>query len=441
MEVDLDDTSTWCGPRDSSGYMKGAPAKAVPWQTIIRNFRFMDLVLEIRNQVYQELLCPYPEHSIDKDGRNYSTNLAPHFETAILYTNRQIHDEAREVMLRGNQFVRILTHGVSVFGILTQVPVHIVTHSNSSDESAIARDCQGAAMTYSLRDEDNSHEPDVSYRTFYALILGRDLDAFVRGIGDDMIADPTLPRGVKHSIHIHASSRNGEDPNYSSLTSQRRMLQPFRDHLHGFEQVEITGDVDSQLAATVITEMRQESIFNLNEFMASVTQLKEEGNVSYRSDLHCRAIDRWQRASFRIMHLWNSVIWCKAHKNLDTDFENAVVEMFFFLNINVVQALLAQMHEFDPKDLKRLNRSLSNMLQLWSMASNTLVTFTVRWRPSARQEAKLGFRIAQAARLARAPATARWYIEKAEGLQPNDVSIQQERAKIDRMAVAMTVWL
>lgn len=413
---------------------------SVPHENAVKHFRFMDLPLEIRNKVYEELLCPYPEHAMDKDGHNCSSSIAPLFETAILCTNRQVHGEAREAMLLGNEFVRILTRGVSILNILSHVPVHIVAHSHTCHDGPIARDCQGAVMSYFLRDECllRDHR-DAHLSTCFTLILGRDLDAFVRGVGNDLIAGPRLPRYVKHSINIHAPLKHGQDPQYSNLAAQRRMLRPFRDHLHGFLQVEIAGDVDSQLAATVISEMRHETMPNADAFIESVTKVKEEGNVYYRSGLYDKAIEAWDKASLRLMHLRFSLSWRKVHKELGTDFVAAIAEMFFLLFSNKVQALLAEMREYDPYDLESMEHTLSAVEHHTQVAMTAPGQFQSTWWPSARQEAKLCFRAAQAARLAKDFPLSQEFIDRALQLQPNDTSIQQERAEIGRMMLVTIV--
>jgi hypothetical protein len=109
------------------------------------------------------------------------------------------------------------------------------------------------------------------------------------------------------------------------------MLQPFRDHLHGFYHVEIKGAVDAQLAATVISEMRHETMPDPEEFMASVTKAKEEGNNYYRRGLNCEALASWQRATDKISRLWNSTLWRNSLEELGTEFVDSVVETFFLV--------------------------------------------------------------------------------------------------------------
>ena len=62
------------------------------------------LPMELRLKIYEELLCPYPAQRLrlyhDRHGRKKSMNLHP----AILCANKQIHDEATELLYDGNIF-------------------------------------------------------------------------------------------------------------------------------------------------------------------------------------------------------------------------------------------------------------------------------------------------------------------------------------------------
>lgn len=290
-------------------------------------------------------------------------------------------------------------------------------------------------MSYFLRDEDGIRMQE-NFKTYYVLILGRDLDAFVRGVGNDLVDSPRLPACVNHSITIHAPFKKGNDPNYSNLAAQKRLLQPFRDHLHGFAHVEIGGEVDEQLAATVTREVRHENMPDPDGFIASITQIKEQGNMHYRDRRYDRALEQWQGACARITRLRLSVIWRKVHKKLGSDFVDALVETLFLLQINQVQAELAQMHEHCPCELNSMRCGLVAIGELAQCALCVAEEFESAWRPSARQEAKLCFRLAQAGRLAKNVPLAQSSIDRAEQLQPNDALIQQERAEIDRMILA-----
>lgn len=407
------------------------------------HFRFLDLPLEIRNQVYENLLCPKADRHVDEDEHNHGSDIAPLFETAILYANRQVYAEAREAMLKGNKFVRVFTRGVIVTAILARVPVQVVVHSHFTREDPVVRNFKGAVMSYVLRDEQDVQEHgQAPCNTCDMLILGRDLDAFVRGVGDPVIGGPKMATSVKHHINIHDPFKKSRDPNYNNLRAQRPLLQPFRDHFHGFADVKIDGKVDRALAADVIREVNQETMPDPEDFIASIQKLKDEGNAFFHSDNFLKATQRWCSASAMMQRLRFSRIWSRVKTQLGPDFVDALAELFFNIHSNQAQAALAEIRRFYPDeyglDDELIIHALESIGQNSHMANTAAQAFESTWQPSARQQAKLCFRSAQAARLTGDLQFAQDFIERALDLQPGDVAVQKEADEIQRtMFMAM----
>lgn len=224
-----------------------------------KQFRFMGLPPETRKQVYVHLLCPEPD--IRRDGEGDSLEIAGLHETAILYVNRQVHEEARDVLLRANEFVRVLTSGLKVTPVLPKVSVRVVAHSphsHFSKRDAVVRNFRGAVMSYVLQDkteESGIRERDIpSVYPCDMLIRARDVDEFVRGVADPSIRGvDRLLTGTTHRITIHDPFRpQPEDSNYTNIATQKRLLQPFQKHYQGFADVNIQGEVDTALASSVL---------------------------------------------------------------------------------------------------------------------------------------------------------------------------------------------
>lgn len=406
-------------------------------------FPFLNFPREIRNQVYENLLCPYADRDYDQNGHNHWPDIAPLYETAILYTNRQVYTEAREAMLKGNKFVRVFTRGVMVTAILADVPVQVVVHSHHSHEDPVVRKFKGAVISYFLRDEEDIREHgNAPCNTCDILILGRDLDAFVRGVGDPAIGGSRMATAVEHHINFHDPFKKSRDPNYSSLRAQERLLQPFRDHFHGFPNVKIDGKVDKVLAADVLRQVKYEAMPDPDEFIASIQGLKDEGNAFYREDDFMKAIQRWRSASAKMQRLRSSGLWSRVKMQLGPDFVDTLAELFFNVHSNQAQAALAEMRHFDmgedDMDEERAYHALEVIGHNSHVATTASEAFESAWHPSRRQQAKLCFRSAQAARLVGDFYYAQDFIDRALDLQPDDAAILNEADEIARaMILAM----
>lgn len=104
-------------------------------------FRFMDLPVELRDKIYQELLCSFtfeeeptgrPPSALDRimnmnQGMlniNEATNTA---DTSILLTCRAIHREAYDVMVKSNQLIRIQGHDFNWSELLPHTKLPVIT--------------------------------------------------------------------------------------------------------------------------------------------------------------------------------------------------------------------------------------------------------------------------------------------------------------------------
>src|SRR5689334_13392308 len=80
-------------------------------------FRFCDLPPELRNKIYQDLLCAfedtpsYSKHEPPPQHAQECTHFVRHIHPEILFTNKQIHREAYDIMVKINRFVRVDIYG------------------------------------------------------------------------------------------------------------------------------------------------------------------------------------------------------------------------------------------------------------------------------------------------------------------------------------------
>ncbi|KAH9904288.1 hypothetical protein F4778DRAFT_780260 [Xylariomycetidae sp. FL2044] len=199
-------------------------------------FRLLDLPREVRDMIYYEMLCSWPDPEFDP----YACCrwVRPGVNTAILVANRQVSIEAKDVMWKGNKFIRVIAHGCGK--LAAQVPVVCTT-------PLIVEAFKGYVMTHSV---DAGHLPQSMAAQF--MILQRDLDLLcqyccVRRI----ISKP------HHCITIHNPFENTSDASYMNGDKQKLLLEPYAKHFRNFPSFEIRGHVDEGLSQTVTQKVRE----------------------------------------------------------------------------------------------------------------------------------------------------------------------------------------
>lgn len=401
-----------------------------------KQFGFMDFALEIRKMVYAELLCPEADFEFDEEGINEVPDIAGLYDVAILSVNGQVHSEAREVLLRKNQFVRIFACGVIALSILSRVPVRVVVHSDFPKQNSVVYTFRGAVMSYMLTDEQAICEYGGALRnTCDMLSQARDLDAFVRGVTDPALSSPTMATLTQHWIIIHGPfCPQPRDAAYTSFAAQKRLLQPFREHSHGFTRVKIWGSVDPARATAVLQSVCHEPVPDPDVFLESVKRLKDESNAFFRAGDSLMAAKRWQVALSKMERIRMSHIWPRVRTQLGDDFVDALAELVFTIHGNFAQAAVAQMKRCDPDDVHRLESGSDRVAQSTYLARIASEASESTWQPSVRQQAKTLFRSAVAARLSEDLARAQTPIDDALDLLLGDPESRREAAEIARSA-------
>lgn len=159
-------------------------------------FRLLDLPANIRDQIYYEILCTWPEENQYAVNPTEMAILDCKCQIAILYTNQQVYCEAGAVMLRGNQFIRISIKGhqpLKVLFIPSQIPVVTM------NQKLLAK-FTGHVMTHSI---DFTNDPAPLKSQLEVMIIRRDLDRFVQALGKADLRSPNFTATSIHRVTIH----------------------------------------------------------------------------------------------------------------------------------------------------------------------------------------------------------------------------------------------
>jgi hypothetical protein len=183
-------------------------------------FRLLDLPAEIRDQIYHDIVCTWPAYKSTWDEEKQQAVVPTEVavmnrktETAILRANRQVYQEAKTVMLRGNQFIRVSMKGFQPLRFLfipSQVPVVTM------DQDIITK-YKGFVMTHSI---DITDDPAPLKGQFEVMILRRDLDRFAQALGKADMGSPNFTATSKHRVTVHNPFVGTLTPNFLDSKNQ-----------------------------------------------------------------------------------------------------------------------------------------------------------------------------------------------------------------------------
>lgn len=406
-------------------------------------FRFLDLPLEVRNAIYNVILCTPPppvlwplEQQDVLDVPKELSYICHPLETQILRANRQIHSEAKDVMLRGNQFVRIRgrsAHGMSDFVRTTmqwrQIPVLATTASFRAS-------LMGFVMTH-IVDWIGSEESLDAAHTLYDgqdgiadfVILRRDLDVFCETLALMGIAYfGDFDVSSRHLLEIHNPFDDTLSPGFMSEVNQERLLQPYRDHFRGFTSVTLHGHVTSNVAESFQFKLGEEPFVSPDEALAGVQTFKDLGNTFFRQREFHKAAAAYWTAFTKAKSIRRRDSWAKMSTKGGASFLHTIVELHYQVCLNAAQNILTFIREtFDPSPRKKALRAVEYVHQ----AEAAGLLFMSDWRPTLAQMAKASFRMASAYRAMGDMRTAKNYIDRARLQAPGDQIIRREAEEIE----------
>lgn len=188
-------------------------------------FRLLELPAKVRDQIYHEILCTWPAYKSTWDEAKQQAVVPTEvavmdhkIETAILRTNRQVYQEAKTVLLRGNQFVRVSIRGFQPLQFLfipSQVPV--VTMNQD-----VITKYRGFVMTHSI---DIADDPAPLKGQFEVMILRRDLDRFAQALAKADMGSPNFTATSKHTVILHNPFVGTLTPNFLDSKNQVRLIR------------------------------------------------------------------------------------------------------------------------------------------------------------------------------------------------------------------------
>ncbi|KAI3397950.1 hypothetical protein diail_10026 [Diaporthe ilicicola] len=405
-------------------------------------FRFLDLPIEVRNAIYHVILCSPPPAKLRRveqadllwlpEGMAVMNHPS---EIQVLQTSRQIHAEAMDVMLRGNQFIRIRAKGVGqvIKGFLVARQIPIIR------TSALSRHrFKGYVMTHSIEvasDQPSEGFPGPPYETDVDLvILHRDLDLFCEALA---IRGVLMVRGfgnlTGHNLTIHNPFDSTLSPGFMGEKNQERLLQPYRNHLRGFCHFSVDGSVSATLAESVKKAVAEEHLPEPEEVIADFKRNKDLGNRYYRQKEFHKAAEAYTTGYIKVALIRNGNLWPQIRAKGGRAFLHAVSETYYQVCLNCAQNILVFLRETSEANQTKIRYYCGKADYHVKSAMAAGDNFTTDWRPNLQQMAKLSFRAASIERVLGNMEAAKSLIDIARQQAPSDPVIRREAEEIEAL--------
>lgn len=393
---------------------------------------FLDLPREIRDEIYSLLLhssrLPNPAFTCS-GGAVIKYGGLKGVHLAILCTNRQVANEARDVFYRINRFVRvsILLDAADASDLMTAfsskyLPVPMVLQSPSDVERF-----KGFIMEYTIS--------RTRCRTNLAgwiegVMLHRDLHLLCLSLEQHVnLRFNAFGAVTSHSITLR-NPFESTDRSYPTIDQQKTLLSPFA-KLRGFQYVSVYGAVDPSLAAHFMTQGRAKPYVDAEAILQDLRHQEQLGHDYLRQNQLDKAHETWAGACKTIECLgMPSGAFYPFLTLPGSPWMDQLQELFCELNqklwATVIRIMEVNLNDHDlVYDLSDLAiRGLSHALWRGAFSRAT-------WKPSSEQKADMLRQKARVYRLTQNFRKALKEIKQAGAFCPHDPDVREERFTVE----------
>lgn len=395
-------------------------------------FRFLDLPGEIRNNIYDLLLCSWNdelEHDpsiISNLSRRVPSNPSP----ALLRANKQIYAEASDYMIKRNQFVRITCRGMDVRNLFLSEGIPVIT----TDARKVSL-FDGHVMHITLS-KPAFVRSVFQFSEYEIMMLRSDLPKLFEQLDIETVMADANSTTSEHAS-IQASVRlNYAQTRFFSPKIQERLLQPIAEFLRGVPDLKILGPVDASLAEAVKAEVARPRWTEPEATIEEIGTGVDVGKRQWQQNNFYSASESWAYAMRTLERMRHSSSWLGLQKAGGEEFVNKTADLYFTLNLFHAQFLQIDMANDQSQGplVHRNGRVAIQHLRKCETASARFAQHAgATWAPSNQQSAKMLFRHARCLRLMRdttSSVKAVTMIEEAASLAPTDLAIRDEKDAI-----------
>ncbi|EMD62271.1 hypothetical protein GGP41_002197 [Bipolaris sorokiniana] len=396
-------------------------------------FRFLDLPGEIRNSIYDLLLCSWDDE-VEYDPSMISSSLSRRVpsspSTGLLRANRQIHAEASDYMIRRNQFVRVTCRGLDVRNLFLSEGIPVITTKARSISLF-----NGHVMHVTL--SKPAFVPSAFQFSEYEIMLLRsDLPQFCQQLDIESVMSDANPTTSEHASIQACIRLDYAQTRFFAPNAQERLLQPLASSLRGVPNLKIVGPVHDAVAEAVKGEVARP---RWTEPMATIEEIDtgvDVGKRQWQQNNFYSASQSWAYAMRTLERMRHSSSWQGLQKAGGEGFVNKIADLYFTLNLLHAQFLQVDManNESQGSVVQRNGRIAIQHLRKCETTSARFAQHAgATWRPSNAQAAKMLFRQARCLRLMSDTVSgvkAVALIEQAAALAPTDMAIRDEKEAV-----------
>ena len=393
-------------------------------------FRFLDLPGELRNNIYDLLLCSWNdeiEYEPKFVGGLRKRSLV-HDATALLRTNKQVHNEASDYMMKRNQFVRVTCRGLDINSLfLGDEMIPAIT-----TDSRKARQFESYLMHVTLSKPATTSGP-IDFSETEIMMLRADLPALCRQLD---IESAMADANARASEHLSISTTVSFNPFHREMFTtaiQQHLLEPIAAHLRGISNLSISGPISTTIAQAVISQVAQPRWTDPQATLDSIHTGTDVGKRQWQNLDFYSASASWAYSMRTLERMRHSTSWAGLQKAGGEDFVNKTADLYFTLNLFHAQFLQVDMaNDASQGPLVQRNGrvAIGHLRKCETAAARFAQHAGATWTPSNVQSAKMLYRHARCLRLMRdekSSVKAVTLIEEAAALQPTDLAIRDEK--------------
>jgi hypothetical protein len=391
-------------------------------------FRFLDLPGEIRNNIYDLLLCSWNDEleqdpgMISKLYRRSQSNPS----TTLLRANKQIHAEASDYMIKRNQFVRMTCRGFDVRNLFLCEGIPVTT----TDPRRVSS-FNGHLMHVTL--SKPAFTPSAyQFSEFEIMMLRSDLPKLCEQLDiESVMADANATTSEHASIQASVRLDYGQARHFTTWY-QGRLLEPITS-LRGIPDLKISGPIDISLAQSIKEEVAKPRWTEPEATIEEIGTGVDVGKRQWQQNNFYSASESWAYAMRTLERMRHSSSWLGLQKAGGEHFVNKTADLYFTLNLFHAQFLQVDMandHSRGPLVQRNGHKALQHLRKCETTSARFAQHAGATWAPSNQQSAKMLFRHARCLRLMgeeNHSVRAVTLIEEAAALAPTDIAIRDEK--------------